>query len=178
MVTGVEATTDALGAGTLTASSSANIGGVVPGFSGSGVADFAFALGFPADPPTSGLISDILADNAAIAGELGGPNAEFFGYGTQGATASADASGPETLTSTEQFTLNGADAAGDLIVGLIGDISFGTGFTSLTFTVTVGGTHSKTSSSTRWRRPRRSSATMHWTWDRSRRPTGCRSRSA
>jgi hypothetical protein len=64
----------------------------------------------------------------------------FFGYGTQGATATNTATGPETLTSTEQFTLNGAAADGDLILGLVGNTSFGTGFTSLTFTASVGAT--------------------------------------
>ncbi len=141
LVTAVAATTDAIGAGLLTASSTASIGGAAPGFSGPAVSDYAFALGFPANPTAlSPLIADTLAANAAIDAQLGGANAMFFGYGTQGATATTAASGPQTLTSTEQFTLNGAAADGDLIVGLVGNTSFGTGFTSLTFTVAVGPT--------------------------------------
>jgi hypothetical protein len=141
LVTAVAATTDANGTGLLTASSTASIGGATPGFSGSAVSDYAFALGFPPNPAAlSPLIADTLAANPAIDARLGGANAMFFGYGTQGATATNAATGPETLTSTEQFTVSGAAADGDLIVGLVGNTSFGTGFRSLTFTVAVGAT--------------------------------------
>ena len=140
MVTGVETTTDANGAGALTTSSTANIGGATPVFDTSGVSDYAFALGFPADPTAlSPLIATTLADNAAIDAQLGGANAMFFGYGTQGATASTDAGGKLTLASTEQFTLNGAGADGELILGLVGNTALGAGFTSLSFTASVGG---------------------------------------
>ena len=79
--------------------------------------------------------------NAASAADLGAvnPNATILGFGTQGGFALAAASGPQTLTSTEAFTLNTVGLSGHLIAGLIGDQVLGAGFSSLNFSASVEG---------------------------------------
>jgi hypothetical protein len=146
-VTSVLASAKATGDGDLTALSTANIdttnadNWAEPGFNSDHDSVYAYA-GVLA--PISGLLDGIVsAANPTIDNALGGSNATILGYGTQGAYAEANASGVETLTSSETYTLAGA--SGELYLGLVSDNSLvgaggvGAGFDSLTFEATVGG---------------------------------------
>ncbi len=143
---GVEATTHATGGGNLTAQSTANINTnsadywTEPGFNQAQNSVYASAAVLA---PESDLLNGILSPaipvaNPNIDAVLGVPNATILGYGTQGGYAIAGASGLETLTSIDTFTLNGPTS--DLIAGLVNSNSQGNGFSSLTFTATLGGT--------------------------------------
>ncbi len=148
-VSGDEATADATAGSYVTAVSSANINSLSADFwgePGSNEAQNSVYAAVGVLASNSGQLGSILNGTGVFSGEpdpaieaqLGVPNATILGYGMQGGYATTGASGQETLTSTDSFTLNGPTA--DLLLGLVGNNAYGGGFTSLTFTVTVGGT--------------------------------------
>ena len=67
------------------------------------------------------------------------PYSAVFAAGVQGAYNPTHTAGSQEYISSETFTLNGSTMSGHLILGLLDTQAFGSGFTSLAFTVTVGG---------------------------------------
>ena len=136
-VSNATASTDATGGGAMTAAGSAIDQG----------SPLAATLGVNSDfativtRPDAIFVSTLLAQpaNAAINTVLGGPSATILGYGAQGGAGLAGANGAQTLSSSEQFTLNASGLSGHLAVGLVGSQVLGSGFSSLSFTATVGG---------------------------------------
>ncbi len=84
-------------------------------------------------------IASELAQNSNVNAALGGPSATVFAVGTLSESATGNASGSPQYISSDNFTLDPSKLSGDLILGLTDDQTFGSGFSSLTFTVTVGG---------------------------------------
>ena len=134
VVTAVSAVATTSGVGTQDAQTEAAIGGTLPTEQGSSFGAYAFASGVPA----SG-VNAIISANSNISTALGGASAVILAYATQGAAATSAASGTQTLTSTDSFTLDAVKLTGDLILGLAAPQFAGTPFTSLTLTTTVGG---------------------------------------
>jgi hypothetical protein len=115
-----------------------------------GAANNAYAFGTLA--PNASFVSSVLAANSNIGAHsspgmirgLGSSFSAVFGAAVQGNFNSASFTGSHEYISTQNFTLNGSIISGHLIVGLIGDQVMGsvsdTGdFSSLKFSVIVGG---------------------------------------
>ena len=136
LVTNVTATTSTSGGGTLTGESGANIGGSLSGEFTSQFSASAFAVGSP-----NSSVNSIISTNSNINAQLGSGNAHavVFGAGTMSAFGESNATGTQTLTSSETFTLNATNLAGNLILGLASPI---TANVTGTFSITtkVGGT--------------------------------------
>ena len=132
-VTSVLATTSTAGGGTLTGQSGANIAGTFPGLLTSQYRAYAYASGLPYAPAVNGVISG----NTTIAAQLGGGNvnAVILGFGTLGGYGEPAATGTQTLTGSETFTLNATGLSGNLILGLASP-QFATGFSSFSITAT------------------------------------------
>ncbi len=107
--------------------------GTVQGFNGMSDNSYAFAT----EAPSAGFVSTTLGNNNNLNTALSGGT--VFGEASQGAFMSSSASGLHEYNSTIAFTVNTTSLSGDLIAGLIGDQSFGTGFTSLDFNVVENG---------------------------------------
>jgi hypothetical protein len=122
--------------GTLRMISTASIGGSAPVLDGAN--DYAFINGLPG----GNFVSNILTQNAAINNVLGSVDstATILGYGTQGGVAESGATGSQTVSTSEAFTLNAASLSGNIILGLVSNQVVGSGFTALNFTVDVGTT--------------------------------------
>jgi hypothetical protein len=134
---------------TLSSNAQSLANGVNPyGFNGS--ANNAYAFGTLA--PNASFISSVLAANSNIGAAstpgmikgLGSSFSAVFGAAVEGNFNPGTASGSHEYISSQNFTLNGSIISGHLIVGLIGDQVIGsvsdTGdFTSLKFSVVVGG---------------------------------------
>jgi hypothetical protein len=100
-----------------------------PGTSTNGYAAYASAMG----APTASVISSDLSGVTLPA------HSSIFGAGVLGANDSTSSTGTNvyTSTSTHEYTLSGSNA---LDLGLLTIASYGSGFGSLTFTVTNGAT--------------------------------------
>ena len=136
LVTNVTATTSTSGGGTLTGESGANIGGSISSEFSSQFSASASAVGSP-----NSSVNSIISSNSNINAQLGSGNAHavVFGAGTMSAFGASNATGTQTLTSSETFTLNATNLAGSLILGLASPI---TANVTGTFSITtkVGGT--------------------------------------
>ena len=64
----------------------------------------------------------------------------MLGAGVQGGYFESDSTGKQTYSGSIDWTINATGLSGDLIAGLITNQSFGTGFSSLQFNISVGGT--------------------------------------
>ena len=136
LVSNVTATTSTSGGGTVTGESSANIGGGIPGEDTSQESASAFAVGSP-----NSSVNSFISANTNINAQLGSGNANavVFGGGTMSAFGESNATGTQTLISSETFTLNATNLSGNLILGLGSPI---TANVSATFSIVtkVGGT--------------------------------------
>jgi hypothetical protein len=103
------------------------------GFSivGSAVSDYAYATTQPA-----GLA---LTSDPVVSEQLDSPLTTLAGIGWQGGYYETSSSGAQEYKSTTSFTLNTTNLSGALVAGLLGSQSFGNGFYSLGFSVTVAG---------------------------------------
>ena len=103
-----------------------------------GVAQDAYAFG--TITPSSAFITTALSGHSNVNTALSGAQAAgIFGAGVLGAAYATGASGAQEYIDTETFTLNGYNLGGHLILGLLDTQTSGSGFSSLVFTVTVGG---------------------------------------
>ena len=111
--------------------------GAVSGFLGT--TEDAYAVG--TITPTASFLSTALSGHSNVNTALSGAQAAggIFGAGVLGAAYATGATGSQEYIDTETFTLNGYNLGGHLILGLLDTQTSGSGFSSLVFTVTVGG---------------------------------------
>jgi hypothetical protein len=128
-------------AATIGMTAEALIGGTAPTFvsTGQGVA---FATGAPAAASTN----TVLTHNPAIATAVGA-SPSFLAEGELGGAYSVGGTGSETTTSTFDVTvvLNSADTAKDLVLGLYGGTSVGSGVTGVSLNILANGVSTFTS---------------------------------
>ncbi len=89
--------------------------------------------------PNAGFVTTSLGANLDVKAALGGPSASVLATGMHGAVRSPDATGSRTYASTTTWTVNTLTLSGDLVLGLLDTQSFGAGFSSLGFSVTLDG---------------------------------------
>ena len=142
VIAGMSATSAATFATGANSASLANIGGSFYTFNSNGTFgtnasqnDIAFMTGLP----NANSVNSVLNANSNLAAKLGTAQALVFGDGVMG-EYDASSNGSQTYNSTNAWTLNSASLTGHLILGFSSNESFGTGFTSLALTVSVGGT--------------------------------------
>ncbi|WP_158746247.1 hypothetical protein, partial [Acidisphaera sp. L21] len=95
-------------------------------------------ISFMSGLPNAGTVTSVLNANSNLAAKLGTAQANVFGQGVLGGY-DASSNGSQTYASTNSWTLNSTSLTGHLILGFSDDVSFGTGFTSLALSVSVGG---------------------------------------
>ena len=101
-------------------------------------ADAAFSLA--ATNLDSAFVASEISSHSNLAGVgFGNEDTLVFGGGLMSAVTPSGPTGPVQLDDTQTFTLDTEGASGHLLLGLLDDQSFGSGFTDLTFTVAVGG---------------------------------------
>jgi HYR domain len=87
--------------------------------------------------PSSTYVASALQGHANVDSFLGAASASVFGAATQGDANSLLASGQQEYQGTTGWVLDGSQLTGDIIIGLLGMQSVGSGFDSLTFFVDV-----------------------------------------
>ncbi len=121
--------------GLTTAKTKVAIGGAGQPFAAQGS-----AVAFQIAAPDAASVQGVMTDNANIATALG-PSATIFGIGELGGAYASGGSGSETTTETLDLSLDPAQLASpqDLMVGFYNPTTVGSGFESLTFTLTGNG---------------------------------------
>jgi hypothetical protein len=117
-----------------TAESSANIGGNVPTLLTTTYNNWSFVTGLP----NASSYSSELSANSNVNAKLGAAGALVLGAGSQGSFYNG--TGSQTYKTSTSFTLNASKLSGSLIAGFTGFTSEGSGFSTMTLTITVGGT--------------------------------------
>ncbi len=124
------------GAGTMNTSAEALINGSFLGFQSTSFSAYSYSDGMPTSTEVNSLDSGASAISAALGTAT---TAVDFADGTQGAYVESASSGTQTYISSETFTINATGLHGELMLGLIAPQALGSGLTSATLTVTVGG---------------------------------------
>lgn len=137
LVTNVLATTSISGAGVLTGRSGVNVSGTAPVTQGSNDSAYAYVTGLP-DTASGSPVNAVVTGNSNIDTDLGTSAATILGFGTEGAYGETSASGTQTLTGSESFTVNASSLSGYLILGLA-EPQTAAGFASFSITTTVDG---------------------------------------
>jgi hypothetical protein len=136
VVKSVSAVAQAQLGGAVTTVSQADIAGTVFGFNGTLENSYSFATGLP----NAAFVSSILASNPNIDAALGTGQAAVFGAGVLGGFFVSSSTGSQTYQDSIDWTINPTNLSGHLVAGLIANQTFGSGFSSLQFSVNVGST--------------------------------------
>src|SRR5262249_19322411 len=139
VVTNATASTDETGATAIQGFSFASNTGALQSL---GTSPDAFGFAGVTLAPGSGVLESVVSNNSAINADLGAPSprANVAAMGDEHVISLAGTTGPQTITSTDTFTLNGSSLGGTLVAGLVGGSgSFSAGTDSLSFTASVNG---------------------------------------
>ena len=104
-------------------------------FNGSSIGSYAFGT----IAPNAAYVSNALSTHSKVAAAFSSPYSAVIAAGVQGAYETTKTTASQEFISSENFTLNAPTMSGHLILGLLDTQALKTGFTSLVFTVTVGG---------------------------------------